>query len=184
MLEIINKIMEFTLKEKKNSKKSEKIKKTSKSSHKKTSEVVSLPLKRLNESVCPCCEWPFPQEFGEEEMSMHVELCLEGKGAKDIIRYKKKLKKKENNMKKKRKHKKEMEKIFNSYANNEPLEEPYYEEGPIVDIPKCPHCNLSIKNRDQTFVSIHLKKCPKEQKLFFKSIDKSLVNPYKDLMKN
>ena len=134
---------------------------------------IKLPIKRKNKILCPCCDWIFPNEYQEDDMNEHVELCVEGNGGQDIKSYMKNAKKIKKKEERKKKYRKKHRKVFENNQNYEvPSEEPVdsmeIEEKPIF---KCPDCNLSLSHRcGRNFSSIHLINCKQEQMTFISKI--------------
>lgn len=111
-----------------------------------------IPCKRPREILCPICEWQFPHKFTEEDMTEHIELCMEGKGADHISQYQSQLKQPKSVQKKSQK----------SLIK--------------LAIPStCPDCNLTLSTRPLEFSTIHLASCKGEQVHFLQNL---LKTPY------
>lgn len=124
-----------------------------------------IPKKRNREYTCPFCQWIFPQNYSEEDMNRHAEMCIDGKGSDDIINYRseaKKTKKRKKVKKGKNKQIDNTEQILSQYKEDN-LENEEFEV--------CPYCELYIGELDSRFKEKHLMLCRHEQNSCIKKLN-------------
>ena len=179
----------FTVAIKKTVKKTTPKKRTKKSNQIETifkivnkSPKIQIPQKRQREALCPCCQWIFPEDYTEEEMGNHVNLCIEGEGANHIAQYRKALKdlKKEN---KKNKRTKKTEQTREIVAIDSELSDVLEEEKlnvQVSDILNCQFCNICLNDRHPEFIKIHKVRCAVEQEEFLQSFKTTSILQLRD----
>jgi hypothetical protein len=123
---------------------------------------LDLPVKRQREtesSVCPICQWIFPNNYSDEDMSGHVNKCIDGEGAEDIKTFRK------NNRKSKKKKKK-------THRKENFVQEIIENDEKIDDYEECSSCLLNFNSLAESFKEKHKILCCKEQEIVIKQIMK------------